>query len=292
MLRRALQFQRKGQKSFPPQFWKQLYFTAIREGPDLRMAAKAVDPEHKPSPDMTKCSLPHLGSYFARTLFGQGLLQTSQSSSSLKLNTQGSNPDLRPMTSFVLGLGPPHRVIHVGEDKQDWLTLLHLFAAHRPARLQHDYTTSLLQVGDVMPVRSFPSMWEAATMIMIGKYKQGDVWPDQRGDVPCPAVCRNDKYQTADGYLTPANIQFIAFNNTAKYSILPAKGERVVVTYILMRPEHIASYQRVLLTKHFFPAPACAYLGGKRLTKKGPDPYAEDMDMKELWECADQAGSQ
>ena len=89
-----------------------------------------------------------------------------------------------------------------------------------------------------MPIRSFPSMWEAATMIMIGKIrknKQGDVWQEGPGDVPCPEVCRNDK-------------QFIALNKTAKYSILPAKAERVVVTYMLMRPEPVASYQQVLLT--------------------------------------------
>ena len=74
MLRRALQFH----------FWKHLYLTAISEGPDLRMAAKAVDSEHKPSPDMTKRSLPHLNSYVAKTLLGQA----SHSSSSLELPTQ------------------------------------------------------------------------------------------------------------------------------------------------------------------------------------------------------------
>ena len=120
------------------------------------------------------------------------------------------------MTSFVLGLSPPHSVVNVGEDKLDWLTLLHLIASHRPAHLQCNYTRILLQVGDVMPVRSFPSMWEAATLIMIGKYKQGDVWLEGQGDVPCSEVCRNDKYQTADGYLTCANNQFTALNKTAK----------------------------------------------------------------------------
>ena len=59
ILRRALQLQRKGQKHFPLQFWKQLYFT----GPELRMAAKAVEKELQHSPDMTKCSLPQLSSY-------------------------------------------------------------------------------------------------------------------------------------------------------------------------------------------------------------------------------------
>ena len=79
------------------------------------------------------------------------------------------------MTSFVMGLSPPHRVLN-GENKQDWLSLLHLLATHRPAHLQHDYTTILLQVGDVMPVRSFPTLWVSATMIIIGKYKQGELW--------------------------------------------------------------------------------------------------------------------
>ena len=46
-----------------------------------------------------------------------------------------------------------------------------------------------------MSVRSFPSMWEAATMIMLGKHKQGDAWLEGQGDVPCPEVCRNDKYR-------------------------------------------------------------------------------------------------
>ena len=120
-------------------------------------------------------------------------------------------------------------------------------------------------------------------MIMMGKYKQGDVWLEAPGDVPCPVVCRNQKCQTADGYLTPAYNQFIALNQTAKYSILPAK-ERTVVTHILMRPEHIAFYQHTLLAKHSFPVPALAYLVRKRLTKNGPDPYEEDADTKELRE--------
>ena len=53
MLRRALQLQRKGQKHFPPQFWKQLYLAAIAEGPDLRIAAKAVvkEPHQFPGHD-------------------------------------------------------------------------------------------------------------------------------------------------------------------------------------------------------------------------------------------------
>ena len=63
--------------------------------------------------------------------------------------------------------------------------------------------------------------------------------------------------------LTPVN---------SKYANLPAKGARVVVTYVPLRNEHIASYQRVLLTKNAFSVPALTYPVRKRLTKKGPDP--------------------
>ena len=34
--------------------------------------------------------------------------------------------------------------------------------------------------------------------------------------------------------------------------------------------------------------PAFAYPARKRLTKKGPDPYEEDVDTKELRICADE----
>ena len=37
-------------------------------------------------------------------------------------------------------------------------------------------------------------------MIMLGEYKQGEVWMEGAGNVPCPEVCRNDKYQPKDGY--------------------------------------------------------------------------------------------
>ena len=109
--------------------------------------------------------------------------------------------------------------------------LLHLIATHRPAHLQHEYTTILIQVGDVLPVKSFRAMWETA-MIMLGKYKQGEVWMEGAGNVPCPEVCRQDKYTLKDGYMIPVNNQFLALNPTTKYSIVPAKGERIVVTSI------------------------------------------------------------
>ena len=118
------------------------------------------------------------------------------------------------MSSLVMGLSPPHGVINVGDDQQEWLTsltLLHLIATHRPAHLQHEYTTIQTQVGDVLPVKSFPAM-ETATMIMLGKYKQGEVWMEGADNAPCPEeVCRQDKYQLKDGYLIPANNQFSCF---------------------------------------------------------------------------------
>ena len=286
MLRRALQLQRKGQKHFPPQFWKQLYLTAITEGPDVRMATKALD--LGASADMAKCSLPQLSSYVTKTLLGQGLLQTAQTSASSKIPVRSECPSSCPMASMLMGLSPPHSVISVGDDKQKWLTLLHLIATHREVRLQHEYTTILIQVGDVMPVKSFPAIWETATMIMLGRCKQGEVWMEGAGSVPCPEVCCNDKYQLKDGYLIPANSQFLALKPATKYSIVPAKGEHIVVTYILMKPKHIASYQHVLLTKKSFPVPAFVYPVRKRLTKEGPDPYEEDMDMKDLKLCADE----
>ena len=40
--------------------------------------------------------------------------------------------------------------------------------------------------------------------------------------------------------------------------------------------------------KKSFPVPAFAYPMRKRLTKKEPDPYEEDVDMQELRTCADE----
>ena len=96
--------------------------------------------------------------------------------------------------------------MNVGDDKQEWLTLLHLIATHRPAHLQHEHTTILLRIGDVMPVKSM----------------------EGAGNVPCPEVCRKDKRQLKDGYLVPANNQFLALNPTTKYSIVPAKGRALL----------------------------------------------------------------
>ena len=102
MLRRALQAHRQGQKTFPPKYWKQLYTTAIREGPTLRMA-KSTDTTKIAKPDMKKCSLPQLGSYMTKTLLSQGLRQmVEQSRDRVSMKPTST---YTPLTSCVLGLG-------------------------------------------------------------------------------------------------------------------------------------------------------------------------------------------
>ena len=133
--------------------------------------------------------------------------------------------------------------MNVDASRQEWLSLLHLLATHRPAHLQHEYTTILLQVGDFMPVQSFPEMWERATMIMLGKYKNGEIWTEGSGTTPCPSTCLSDKYKVTDGHLIPADNQFVDLNLLHKYAIVPAKGDRIVITYVLLKPEHVAAYQ-------------------------------------------------
>ena len=117
-LRRALQMQRKGQKTFLPQFWKQLYMTAIREGPDLRMAAKAVDTEHEAPPDRSKRSLPRLNAYVVKLLLGQGSMQMTLPRSNWTQSHLNAKTELNPMISRVLGLRPPHSVVSVDSSKQ------------------------------------------------------------------------------------------------------------------------------------------------------------------------------
>ena len=279
MLRRALQAHRQGQKTFPPSYWKQLYTTAIREGPALCMA-KSTEATKTSKPDMKKCSLPQLGSYLAKTLLSQGLRQMVEQSRT-RVSVEPISTYV-PITSCVLGLDPPHSVVNVDANRQEWLQLLHLLASHRPTHLQHPYTTILLQTGDFMPIQKIPNMWEKATMIMLGKYRNGEIWTEGSGTTPCPSTCLSDKYKVTDGYLIPADNQFVDLNLLQKYAIVPAKGDRIVVTYVLLKSEHIASYQHALLTKHEFPVTPFAYPVRKRLVKKGPDPSEESLDMKQL----------
>ena len=95
------------------------------------MAAKATDPEHSTSPDMTKCSLPHLNSYVTKTLLGQSLVQTAQTTSSHKLPIRPDRPELRPMSSFVLGLSPPHRCAEYTFATSIWCNFEMSFASPR-----------------------------------------------------------------------------------------------------------------------------------------------------------------
>ena len=279
MLRRALQAHRQGQKTFPPTYWKQLYTTAIREGPTLRMA-KSTETTKVVKPDMKKCSLPQLGSYITKTFLSQGLrpmVEQSRTRVSSKPTTT-----YMPLTACILGLDPPHSVVNVDASRQEWLRLLHLLATHRPTHLQHDYTTIVIQTGDFMPVQKIPNMWEKATMIMLGKFKNGEIWTEGSGSTPCPSTCLSDKYKVTDGHLIPVDNQFVDMNLLQKYAIVPAKGDRIVITYVLLKPEHVASYQHALLTKNEFPVPPFAYPTRKRLVKKGPDPHEEPLDMKQL----------
>ena len=209
MLRRALQAHRQGQKTFPPTYWKQLYTTAIREGPTLRMA-KSTETTKIAKPDMKKCSLPQLGSYMTKTFLSQGLRQMVEQSQT-RVSIKPSST-YTPLTSCVLGLDPPHSVVNVDASRQEWLHLLHLLATHRPTHLQHDYTTILIQTGDFTPVQTFPNMWEKATMIMLGKYKSGEIWTEGSGTTPCPSACLSDKYKVTDGHLIPVDNQFLQFS--------------------------------------------------------------------------------
>ena len=279
MLRRALQAHRQGQKTFPPTYWKQLYTTAIREGPTLRMA-KSTETTKIVKPDMKKCSLPQLGSYITKTFLSQGLRPMVEQSRT-RVSSKPTSTYM-PLTSCILGLDPPHSVVNVDASRQEWLRLLHLLATHRPTHLQHDYTTIIIQTGDFMPVQQIPNMWEKATMIMLGKYKNGEIWTEGSGTTPCPSTCLSDKYKVTDGHLIPVDNQFVDMSLLQKYAIVPAKGDRIVITYVLLKPEHVASYQHALLTKNEFPVPPFAYPTRKRLVKKGPDPHEESLDMKQL----------
>ena len=133
-----------------------------------------------------------------------------------------------------------------------------------------------------MPVQCFPEMWERATIIMLGKYKNGEIWSEGSGTTPCPSTCLSDKYKVTDGHVIPADNQFVALSPFQKYAIAPAKGERIVIIYVLLKPEHVAAYQHALLTKHDFPVTPFVYPTRKRLVRKGPDAHEEDPDMKNL----------
>ena len=129
------------------------------------------------------------------------------------------------MSSLVIGLRPPRSVINVGDDKQEWLTLLRLITTHRPAHL-HEYTTIFTQVGDVMPVKSFPAMWETATMIMLGKYKQTEAWMEGAGNVPCPEQRRQEKWflRHETVFLGQKSAVFERFTSTKIRSFRVTKG--------------------------------------------------------------------
>ena len=50
---------------------------------------------------------------------------------------------------------------------------------------------SFKSIGDVMPVQIIPEMSESATMIMLGKDKNGELWSEGSGTTPCPSTMFN-----------------------------------------------------------------------------------------------------
>ena len=87
-----------------------------------------------------------------------------------------------------------------------------------------------------------------ATAIALGKDKQGEVWIEGSGQASCPQLGRMEHVN-----------KFVELKPDQKYAIMPEKGVRIAVCYVLINPEHIASHQHEILTKNKFPAPAFAY---------------------------------
>ena len=215
--------------------------TAIKEGPTLRVA-KSTETAKPAQPDMKKRSLAQLGSYMTKTFLSQGLQQMVQQSIP-KMSKQPSST-YTPLVSCALGLHPPHSV--AGNSST---------------------CTSTTWIRDNSPTSrwlhacsKFPGKWERATIIMLGKYKNGEIWSEGSGTTPCPSTCLSDKYKVTDGHLIPADNQFVALSPSQKYAIVPAKGKRIVIVYVLLKPEHVAAYQHALLTKHDFPVTPFALL--------------------------------
>ena len=178
--------------------------------------AKSTETTQVAKPDMKKCNLPQLGSYITKTFLSQGLRQMVEQSRTRVSSKPAST--YTPLTSCILGLDPPHSVVNVDASRQEWLHLLHLLATHRPTHLQHDYTTILKQTGDFMPVQQILNMWEKATMIMLGKYKNGEIWTEGSGTTPCPSTCLSEKYKVTDGHLIPVDNQFVDLSLLRKYA--------------------------------------------------------------------------
>ena len=104
----------------------------------MRMA-KSTETTKATKPDMKKCSLPQLGSYMTKNFLSQGLRQmVDQSGTRVSMKPVST---YTPLTSCVLGLDPPNSVVNVDASRQEWLSLLHLLATHRPTHLQHDSYT-------------------------------------------------------------------------------------------------------------------------------------------------------
>ena len=108
-----------------------------------------------PPPDMSKCSLQHLNSRGQDSTWTRVVTDdptSYQLERVIFLTKPSSDIWLHAYWAYT-----PQSVVKVDSGKQVWLKLLQMIASHRPTHLQHDYTIILLQVGDVVTVRSLPT---------------------------------------------------------------------------------------------------------------------------------------
>ena len=94
-----------------------------------------------------------------------------------------------------------------------------------------------------------PEYWELTTVIAIGKHKNGDLWIEGSGRTACPLEHCNEKCPVQDGDVVPVSNQFVLLGDSQKYAILPPKGVRIVITYVLLKQSHIATYLQTSLPR-------------------------------------------
>ena len=116
----------------------------------------------------------------------------------------------------------------------------------------------VLLIGPAQPVQELPETWEMGTIIALGKHKQGELWIEGSGQAACPQLGRMEHVNNLKGDLVPVLNKFIEMKCDQNDAIMPAKGVKIVVLYILIKSEHIASNQHEILTKNEFPVPTFA----------------------------------
>ena len=119
----------------------------------------------------------------------------------------GNKDSTSRMGSFALGLPPPQSVINVGPRHQPWLRLLRLLATHRPAHLQREYATLVLQIGPAQPVQE--NSRNMGNSHSYGRHKQGEFWMEGSGQVACPQIGCMEHVNKLEGDLDPVLNQFV-----------------------------------------------------------------------------------